>query len=84
MERLMTAALSTTTRFLAASFPRDTFVARFVIAVANAYNRIRRIDFRAYVHPPEAILETARRAGFEVAFRDRDLIWDGVVLEIAD
>ena len=83
MERLMTAALSTTTRFVAASFPRDTFVAKFVIAVANTYNRIRRIDFRAYVHPPEAILETAHRAGFEVAFRDQDLIWDGVVLEIA-
>jgi hypothetical protein len=45
------------------------------------YHRIRGVDFRGYVHPPRAILKTARRAGFEVAFHERDLVWHGVVFE---
>jgi magnesium-protoporphyrin O-methyltransferase len=81
MERLMDAATSTTRRFLAATFPTDGVVARSAFALANAYSRIRRVDFRAYVHPPDAILEVAGRAGFDVAFHERDLIWHGVVLE---
>jgi magnesium-protoporphyrin O-methyltransferase len=81
MERLMGAALATAKRFVAASFPRDTLVARLAIAVANAYSRIRRIDFRAFIHSPEEILDTARRAGFEVVWSEKDLIWQGVVFE---
>jgi magnesium-protoporphyrin O-methyltransferase len=83
MERLMGAALSSSRRFVAASFPRDRAGSRVALALGNAYCRIRRVDFRAYVHPPGAILETARKAGFEVAFRDRDYIWHGVVFEKA-
>lgn len=81
MERLMGAALATSGRFLAVTFPRDRLVFRIVIAVETAYHRIRGIGFRPYVHPPREIMATARRAGFEVAFQDRDLVWHGVVFE---
>jgi len=83
MERLMAAALSSSKRFVAATFPRDRAAAKMAIGLGNAYCRIRKVDFRAFVHPPEAILETARRAGFDVAFRDRNFIWHGVVFEKA-
>ncbi|MEA1903393.1 MAG: SAM-dependent methyltransferase [Actinomycetota bacterium] len=83
MERLMGAALSSSRRFVAATFPRDRAGARIGLSLGNAYCWVRKIDFRAFVHPPDAIRETARKAGFKVAFRDQDFIWQGVVFEKA-
>jgi Methyltransferase domain len=81
MERLMDAALSSSRRFVAATFPRSSLVSRFVVGLVNGWCRVSGIDFRVFVHSPEAILRTARDAGFDVAFRDHDLVWQGVVLE---
>lgn len=81
MEKLMGAALATAKRFVLASFPRDTLVARLAIGVGNGYSRMRGIDFRAFVHSPQEIIETARRAGFEMVWSERDLIWQGVVFK---
>lgn len=83
MERLMGAALSSSRRFVAATFPRDRAGAKMAIGLGNTYCRVRKVDFRAFVHPPEAIMETARKAGFDVVFGDRSLIWHGVVFERA-
>ena len=79
----MTAALGTTRRFLAASFPRDRLGAKIAIRLGNAYCKVRRVDFRAFVHPNDAIVGTARDAGFTVAFSDRDFVWQGMVFERA-
>jgi magnesium-protoporphyrin O-methyltransferase len=81
MERLMNAALSAASRFVAVTFPRDRIVARLWVGLESAYHRIRGVGFRPYVHSPAAILETAERAGFHVVFDDRDLMWHGVVFE---
>lgn len=81
MERLMKAALSSSRHFVAATFPRDRLLFRASLCFENLYHRIRGVDFRGYVHPPQAILETAQRAGFEVAFHERDFVWHGVVFE---
>lgn len=81
MERLMNAGLSTTSQFLALTFPRDRAVFRISVGLENAFHRVRGVGFRAYIHSPHAILETARRAGFEVVFEDHDLMWHGVVFE---
>ena len=83
MERLMNAALSASSQFLAVTFPRDRIVFRISVGLESTYHRIRGVDFRVYIHSPRAILETARRAGFEVAFDDRDVVWHGVVFERA-
>ncbi len=83
MERLMNAALSASRHFLAVTFPRDRIVFRILVRLESAYHRIRGVDFRPYLHSPPAILETARCAGFEVAFDDRDVMWHGVVFERA-
>lgn len=66
---------------LVASFPRDQIVFCISVGLENTYQRIRGVDFRAYLHSPQAILETARRVGFVVAFDDRDVVWHGVVFE---
>lgn len=81
MERLMGAAVSSAERFVAATFPRERLVAKLGVSLGNTYCRMRGIDFRAFVHPPKAITDTAAAGGFEVAFHDRDLIWNAVVFE---
>ncbi len=83
MEKLMAAGLGASRRFVAATFPRDRLGAGLAVAVGNAYCRFRNVDFRAFIHPPDAIRDTAERRGFTVAFDDRDFIWHGVVFERA-
>lgn len=83
VERLMSAALSSSRRFVAATFPRERIGARIAMSAGNLYCRIRGVDFRSYLHPHERIMSTAKAAGFEVVFRDRDFIWTAVVFERA-
>lgn len=81
MERLMNAAMSSSERFVALTFPRASIPTRLVVGLVNGWCRVSNIDFRVFVHSPKAILETAEAAGFAVVFRDHDLVWHGVVLE---
>lgn len=81
MERLVGAAAGSSRRFLAATFPRDRMLARIGLALGNAYIRLRGVEFRSFIHRPEEIETVARAGGFEVVFRDRDLIWNAVVFE---
>ena len=84
MERLMNAAMTSSRRFVATVFPRDHPGSRFMLAIGNTYCRIRRVDFRSFIHSPDEIVATAERGGFDVAFRDRDFIWNAVVFEKRD
>lgn len=79
MERLMTAAMASSRRFVTVIFPRGRATFRLFVGIGNFYYRMRRMDFRAFIHPPQAILDTARRGGFDVVFSDQDLVWHGVV-----
>lgn len=83
MDRLMAAAMASSGRFVAATFPRDRLIARMAITLANGYSRVRRVDFRSYIHPPAEIVRTATNVGFEVAFQDQDFMWNAVVFERA-
>jgi hypothetical protein len=81
MERLVNAAVSSSRRFVAATFPRDGIAARVSLAVGNTLRKLGRTDFRSFIHSPDAIVETARVGGFDVAYRERYLIWNAVVFE---
>lgn len=83
-DRLMSAALASSRRFVAATFPRDRLLAKFAVGLANTYCKVRRIDFESFVHPTDRIEAAAASGGFEVAFRDRSLVWDAVVFERTD
>lgn len=82
-DRLMEAALTSSRRFVAATFPRDRRLAKLAVGLGNAYCRVRRIDFRSFVHPTEKIESVAKSAGFTVSFKERNLIWNAVVFERA-
>ena len=83
MEKLMAAALSRSKRFVATSFPRDRFLARIAIKFANVYCAVRRIDFRVFVHDPDAMADVASAHGFVPVYSNRGFIWQAVVFEAA-
>lgn len=81
VERLMDAALSSSRRFVAATFPRDRLAARISLVFGNTYCRIRGVDFRSFIHPPGSIMAAAGSHGFKAVFEERDFIWNAVVWE---
>lgn len=81
VERLMDSALSSSRRFVAATFPRDRLAAKIALSFGNAYCRIRGVDFRSFIHPMERIVSTTEARGFTKVFEDRDFVWNAVVWE---
>ena len=70
-------------RYVVMTFPRDAWWVRLAIRAGNAVEWARRHSFRAYVHPPAAIVATAEERGFRAVARDRGTIWEFAALERA-
>jgi 2-polyprenyl-3-methyl-5-hydroxy-6-metoxy-1,4-benzoquinol methylase len=81
MEALVVAAAGRTRRYLALSFPSDPWWTRLAIRAENLWHQLTRTGFRAYLHPPWAILAIARSYGFAPVLQHRGWIWQTVVLE---
>ena len=77
-EPLLGEALRHTRRALALSYPRDRWYVRAVMSVDNALRR-RKNKFRTFVHPKAEIRDLITRAGFELVFRKRTIIWSADV-----
>jgi magnesium-protoporphyrin O-methyltransferase len=67
-------------RLLGLTFPRGAWWVRWGIAAENLYQRLRGRAFRAYLHPPAAIVATAESRGLRTAFDHTGLFWRSVVL----
>jgi magnesium-protoporphyrin O-methyltransferase len=80
-ERLVGAAAAHTTHQLALTYPRGSWWMRLGILVANLLERLRRRTFRAYVHPPAAMIAVARSHGLEPIARHRGPLWEFCGLE---
>jgi magnesium-protoporphyrin O-methyltransferase len=76
--RLLSAAATHARRQLVYSHPADNLVARAAIGGENLLRKVRRNAFRAYVHPPEAMIATAEAEGVHVAYRQHSWDWDVV------
>ncbi|MBW3592601.1 MAG: SAM-dependent methyltransferase [Actinobacteria bacterium] len=57
------------------TFPRDEWWTRAGCRAINALQRVRGHAFRAYVHPPIAVLAAAGEEGLRRVRRDRDAVW---------
>jgi magnesium-protoporphyrin O-methyltransferase len=77
-ERLLGAAAEQATRTLVYTYPPRNLASRALFGTMNLFLRLRRNDFRGYAHPPEAMADVVRRAGFEPYARRRAGIWRGV------
>jgi magnesium-protoporphyrin O-methyltransferase len=79
-QRLLAAAASHARRLLVYSHPAANVVTRAMFGAENLYRRVTRNDFRAFVHPPEAMVRAAESEGLGVVCRHRAWDWDVVGL----
>ena len=81
MPGLVDLAASKTRQFLAAVYPRSAWWMRVAFAGSNALFRLRRSDFRVFVHDPPAINERLREAGLGPRLLRRTIGWEIAVYE---
>ena len=79
--RLLAAAASHAKRLLVFSHPPENVLSRMIIGGENLLRRLSRNDFRAFVHPPNAMISAAQAQGMSVTYRHRGLSWNIVGLE---
>ena len=80
-ERLLAAAAGRAGRTLVFSHPPDHVLTRAALWVENSYLRLRGRSFRAFVHPPDAMLSVLADAGLTARYRHRGSAWCVVGLE---
>ena len=74
-ERLLGAASAHARRLLVFSHPRRNAFSRALIATENADMRVRGKEFRAFAHPPAAMVDVCRAAGLSLAYAHRGTVW---------
>jgi len=75
VEGLVGAAAERAREALALSFPKEAWYLKAGFALINLAQRLRRREFRAYVHPVAAILGAAERRGLHPVLDHRGLVW---------
>lgn len=74
-ERLLSAAADHARRLLVLSHPPRNALILTLGRIENGWFRLTGKTFRAFAHPPEAMLEVVRRHGFELTYRHRGTVW---------
>jgi magnesium-protoporphyrin O-methyltransferase len=74
-ERLLGAAAEHARRLLVFSYPRRNAVSRLSIAAENLFFRLRRIEFRAFAHPPTQMFAVLEEHGLRRVYAHRPLVW---------
>jgi 2-polyprenyl-3-methyl-5-hydroxy-6-metoxy-1,4-benzoquinol methylase len=80
-ERLLGAAAGKAGRLLVYSYPPRNLFSRAMFWADNRTRRLKGGTFRAFVHPPAAMLDVALRSGLSDAYRWRGFGWCVVGLE---
>jgi magnesium-protoporphyrin O-methyltransferase len=80
-QRLLSAAASHARRLLVFSYPPRNLFTRALLRCENLLHRLRGGDFRAFAHPPAAMIAAAEAQGLSVSYRRRGLTWHIVGLE---
>lgn len=76
MPALVEASAARATRTWAIVFPRESWWVRLGVGAINLFQRVRRKEFRVYLHGRERIAAEARRHGLTPAFGARTLVWE--------
>jgi magnesium-protoporphyrin O-methyltransferase len=79
-QRLLSAAGTHARRLLVYSHPPRNVVTRAAIRSENFLRRLRGNAFRAYVHPPEAMVAAAEGDGLSARYRHHSWSWEVVGL----
>jgi hypothetical protein len=74
-ERLLSAAADHARRLLMFSYPPRNVVSRFLLGSENLLLRLRRKEFRAFVHPPARMLAVVEDRGLRQTYTHEPLVW---------
>ena len=72
---MLTAAASRSNRFVIVTFPRPRPWFKLIAALENTYHRFRKRQFRAFIHPPDAMIGLLSAAGYSVVTDHEGLLW---------
>lgn len=81
--RLLGAAADHARRLLVFSYPPRNVVSRTFMTIYNGTQALFRREFRAFTHPPAAMLAVPERKGMERAFAHHGFVWQVAGLERA-
>jgi hypothetical protein len=81
--RLTGVAARLAQRVLVLSFPRDRFLVRVVLRLANTALSLMGRSFRAFVHPRASLYQAAQAEGFVVAQTGQGIVWEFAALRRA-
>ena len=74
-ERLLGAAADRSRRLLVFSYPPRNAVSRLLIGLQNLTFRLRGKEFRAFVHPPDAMFGVLEKRGLHLAHAHHPVVW---------
>ena len=74
-ERLLGAAADHARHLLVFSYPPRNVLSRFMLGSENFLLRLRRKEFRAFVHPPARMLATVEDRGLRRTYAHEPLVW---------
>ena len=81
LNQLLGASASKAERYLALSYPREKWWVRIAFGLFNVYLKLKRKDFRTFVHPHAEVHSIAVRDGFEQVHADTEGFWQITVFE---
>jgi SAM-dependent methyltransferase len=77
---LIAASAAHARRLLVLTYPRSGWITSAIVAGGNLVLRLRRREFRAYVHPRQALIAAAESHGLRVVHERRAAMWQTVAL----
>jgi hypothetical protein len=81
MPKLAGAAAAHAKDLLVMSFPNDRWWSQLGLSFGNFGFGLFRIQFRIFLHPPDAILTAVERHGFRATFNNRGFLWQVAAFE---
>ncbi|HEX2378907.1 MAG TPA: hypothetical protein VHI30_15170 [Gaiellales bacterium] len=82
-DRLMSEGCVHARERVAITIPTERWWVRLGVGAMNAWLRLRRVPFQAYVHPYEQVAAAAERHGFRVARQSAGRLWQSSIFERA-
>src|SRR5512146_672683 len=82
-EKLLGAVAEHAGRLVVFSYPPRNVLSRLLLGISNLLLRLRGREFRAFAHPPAAMLAVLEGRGFRQTFAHHALVWQAAGLERA-
>lgn len=79
--QLLGASAGKAERYLALSYPRERWWVRLAFGLFNLYLKVKRKDFRTFVHPHKEVHSIAARAGLKQVHAETEGFWQITVFE---